>query len=42
MSPTDQAVAAALTSDDPLDRVLAQLMLQLRTGALVPRPTTSD
>jgi hypothetical protein len=36
----DQAAAAALTSDDPLDRVLAQLMLQVRTGALVPTPTS--
>jgi hypothetical protein len=37
----DQAAAVALTSDDPLDRVLAQLMLQVRTGALGP-PTTRD
>jgi hypothetical protein len=36
----DEAAAAALTSDDPLDRVLAQLMLQVRTGALVPTPTS--
>ena len=34
----DQAQAAALTSDDPLDRVLAQLQHQLRTGALRPTP----
>ena len=36
----DQAAAAALTSDDPLDRVLAQLMLQVRTGVLGPPPTS--